>query len=224
MTNESLPIVALWTSIVALVFTVINVIVSISNFVLTRVRLLQIRKISSGAEGNAGGNYLTLELDVLSWGAAIFDLKAELVVFVRKPEQSNDELIAGTTRIQLRTVDPLPNPLLAGNGVRFKLMRSSSAVQPGTFDVYLHAAKAMKVANLRDVCIEIRCSGDRKILKRLRCHSTVRKIDEFLGKPRGVRWGLWEKIAARWRNRKIIREAKKHEASIPSMTTRITRR
>lgn len=215
----SLSTIALVISIVALLLTFINACTGIITFVLNRVRLLKVRKVDSGFVHDEKGESYYLDVDLLSYGAAIFDLKVKVVIFVEPSRQTIEDHICGTTSMELSPIGVLPNPLNAGKGVRFHARRPIKCMDHNQ-PFYERAGRALVAAKARNICILITCSDERKILRRLRNRHTLRSIDQYLGSPRKVGWYWWETVISKIRHRRILREAKRFEGAVPSVSTR----
>jgi len=162
-----LPYFALGISIIALIVSMVNVAAGLANFVLSRFRLLKVREIQNSYRQDANGNAHHFSVDLLSYGAAIFDLQVKLTIFVRPSKKSVADETVGTTTIELQAVGQLPNPLNAGKGAKFVATRKADADADDTQFVK-RMGECLRAARLKDVYVHITCSEGRVTLKKVR--------------------------------------------------------
>ena len=216
---SNLPYFALCVSVVALIVSMANVAAGLANFVLSRVRLLKVREIQHSLRHDAKGHVHHFSVDLLSYGAAIFDLQVTLTIFVRPSKKTVADGTVGTTTIELQAVGQLPNPLNAGKGAKFVATRKAEADEHDT-QFIKRMGECLKAARLRDVYVHITCSEGRVTLKRVRDRRTHWMIDGFLGHPRGIKPYWWGSVIATWKANRLIRESKKWQGQVPSLNQR----
>ncbi len=212
MTRDNLQFFAVGVSIMALAW-------SITSFAFSRRRRLRVCKVQSFFSRNAAGAHRILEVDLLSYGTAIFDIAVEVFIFVAPSKQTIKDGTAGEFTLMLSPEGELPNPLSAGKGVRFSLNRSDP-MEERDENCYRPVINAFKIAKSRNIYIRVTCSEGRKTLKRIRGRRIMRHIDQYLGDPRNVGWRWWENILSTLHHRKILRESKKYGGAVPSMNKR----
>lgn len=209
MDPELIPQIAIGVSITALLVTIVNAVVGIVNFRLSRFHLVAVDDFTSSyVDAGPKGRFHQLKLKLFSYGAPIFDLKVKLRIWV---EPSADSVLDGTCgeyTLEFGAVGELPNPMNPGKGVLFSVERYEGK------DAMEDCIRRFKAARLKDVSIDLTCSDGRKVLKRLRNRDTHRKIDDFLGGPRNVGWPLVSTWFATWRlNRQLRRNARVTEGA-----------
>ena len=215
---NNIPYIALTIAVVALCFTMLNASVGIVNFVLSRFCLLRVREVHTTTSRDGISELHSLEVDLLSYGASIFDLSVVVEIVVRPNAQTTAGGTAGRTRLHLEPIGDLPNPLNAGRGVRFrKLWRPDPSDLQTTRSIERLRA-AFVAAGLKDVCIRVTRSEGRVTLKRIRGHHAMQQIDLFLGSPRGIGFTRWQRMIGYFKNRRLEREQRKW-GSLPSMNT-----
>ena len=132
---KNLPYVALSISIIALLFTILNASLGVLGFVLGRFRLLKVTEVNTVTGVDRLGKFHSVEVDLLSYGASIFDLAVTIEIFVHPNAKTVADRTVGTTSIHLQPVGELPNPLNSGRGVRFSDMWRPDVLDPATGEI-----------------------------------------------------------------------------------------
>jgi hypothetical protein len=164
---------AIW----ALVLTIVNAAVVLLQYIRTATRRVKIRYIQASSQfsiydaqaGRPDGDTI-FEVDVLSVGAAIWDMKVRTEAFLPAVFENGKPPRAGTHwNLSLSPVKEI-NPLNSGQAMKFIIRRSDLARHKvGTeTNYYQRTAEEIKKAPLRYMSLAVYGAGGRDLLKRVR--------------------------------------------------------
>jgi hypothetical protein len=192
-------------SIIALLVTTVNACTGISNFVLSRFRLLRVREIASGYthRGKPAMPTRHFTVDVLSYGAAIWDVEAQIEIFVPATKRNLAKGFSGTLILGLKPVGKYINPLNSGQGMIFE-MWSNEMFGP---DPSLKALLDDLIPHVphKNFSLCVYCSEKRRLLRRVR-HGMFRwQLDQFLGGLMKAKLPHYMKLYLNWKHRETIR-------------------
>ena len=193
---------AIVISVIALCVTVVNASAAIANFMLSRFRLLKVREITCVHHNpvNAPPDAI-LSVDVLSFGAAIWDVEAWVEILVPETPASKDNKTAGWYKFQLLPANgQYLNPLNSGQGMVFILRRSSLVAEIDLISQLKPALPGLPRANI-SLCIY--CGGQRKLLKRIRSSVFRWRLDDLFGGHMNAKLSWWRNHLANHQLRRL---------------------
>ncbi|MGD0767871.1 MAG: hypothetical protein ABSB42_06710 [Tepidisphaeraceae bacterium] len=201
-------------AIIALIVSIVNAVTGISNFVLSRFRLIKVRQIRAYAsvdvENPRGAEYF--EVDVLSYGAAVWDISVEVNITVPLKKKFAKPGFMGAYTLELGVAGEKPNPLNGGQGVTFQMKRARGNQQLRDFcmgtDFGPYFDEIAPAIPRRNICLCVysgREKKTRKLLKRIRSRRFHWAIDCHMRgvfKVRPSWWRrTWGKVGIWWTRR-----------------------
>lgn len=204
---------------IALVVSIINALTGISNFVLSRFRLIRVRQIrsyfGSGVTDPKGSKYF--EVDLLSYGAAVWDLSVEVVVTVPLKKKFMKRGFHRTYVFELPQVGGKTNPLNAGQAARFCLKRPQGAqtingVNLGATGFGQQFEEIAAEIPRQNICLNIYsgCNEEtRTRLRRVRSWKFHWALNNYCGGVFKIRFPWLRGILANSALRRSIRKSKK---------------
>jgi hypothetical protein len=194
-------------SLLALCLTAVNAAVGICNFVLSRCRLIKVREIAAFYERNAAGADMHFTVDVLSYGASVWDVEVWIEMqFPLTPENVQAEAL-GRYSMQLVPISEYLNPLQAGQGILFEIRQSKLRGNGSeTSPIDRRYMEALRTLPHRNVSLCIYSSGKRKQLRRIRSTRFHWKLDQFLNGVMGAKPSIVDRVHAWFEIRRIRRE------------------
>jgi hypothetical protein len=196
-------IVGITISVIALLVTVVNATAGIANFLLSRVRLLGIQAIAclTTLRGNPPRPARQFVVDVVSYGAAIWDLEALIEFTVPDTPGNARRGIVGTSVIGLKPLGPYTNPLNAGQGMTWQMW--SDEILVGDFRDQI--LKRLPHVPRKNISLCIYCSQRRKRLRRIRHPLFHWQLDTFFERKMKVKLTHFLNKYLSWKHRHILR-------------------
>jgi hypothetical protein len=172
-------------AVIALAVTTVNASVAITNFLLTRIRLPRLRYVGCSYVnvGRSSQGEHTLTVDILNYGAAIWEMEVWIEIFVPLWAKNVDKNVAGIHRIQLHPVGKQINPLNGGQAMEFNLTtthlnRHALPGKPSNRDFY---GSLLGRLSRRYMSLCIYSNGKRVLLRRVRSRRLHWELDFFFG-------------------------------------------
>lgn len=202
-------ILSITISVIALIVSILNATTGISNFILSRFRLLGVRQLECWGtqRGNPPKYTHRFVVDMVSYGAAIWDIEAQIEIMVPVTDGNIRRGFAGRFILGLKPVGKYINPLNAGQGMEFE-MWADEMLEPHFRDqIY----KFLPYVPYRNISLCIYCNQKRKLLRRIRHPFFHWKLDQFLDGKMKVKMPHYLIKYLDWKHRGVLKTQGKSE-------------